>query len=74
MPVFVYRGKNRAGTKVTGEQMASNKGGIGCHAETPADQCHESLGKGQGIFVAHLRKRRQAGGDRDIHAPVLRHD
>src|SRR5580704_15757335 len=25
MPVFVYRGKNRAGTKVTGEQMASNK-------------------------------------------------
>jgi type IV pilus assembly protein PilC len=25
MPVFVYRGKNRAGTKVTGEQMASSK-------------------------------------------------
>jgi type IV pilus assembly protein PilC len=25
MPVFVYKGKNRAGTSVSGEQMASNK-------------------------------------------------
>lgn len=25
MPVFVYQGKNRAGTKVTGEQVATNK-------------------------------------------------
>jgi type II secretory pathway component PulF len=25
MPVFVYQGKNRAGTKVTGEQAANSK-------------------------------------------------
>ena len=25
MPVFVYQGKNRAGTKVTGEQSANSK-------------------------------------------------
>ncbi len=74
MPVFTYRGTNRAGANVQGERTAGSKAELQSPAAPRADQRQQDLRKGQRIQHSHLRRRRGLKGAGHLHAPVLGHD
>ena len=65
--------KNRSGAAVTGENRPPAKPNSK-YSSTPANQCHQNVGEGQGIQLAHLRRGRQFKGNCHLHATVLRDD
>ncbi len=75
MPVFTYRGVNRAGATVAGERAADQqepKRPRFCKREQ--DQRQQAFRKGEGVQHPHVRNRRRLEGAGHFHAPVLRDD
>ena len=57
MPVFTYRGVNRAGAKVTGERTAESKAEVR-GAPPRKYQRQQALREGEGVRHPYLRWRR----------------
>ncbi len=74
MPVYVYRGTNRSGSAVNGEQAANNKTELLNLLKRQQIKVSKTLGKGQGVQLPNLQEGCYAQGIGCVHAPILRDD
>jgi len=73
MPVYTYRGTNRAGASVSGEMTAANKSDLQNLLKRQQITASKMSEKGRELTFPRSRRHRSKGAS-DLHAPILGDD